>query len=99
MPGANLLLTLMRMFFDFFATRVWVARTCSTSEVPIPMARAASAPLVVVWESPHHDCHPGQAYTLLRADDMYYALTLIREFNIGNAPLPDVSLQGIQLLF
>ena len=45
-----------------------------------------------------HDGHPGQAYTLLRANDMYYALTFIREFNIGNAPFPDVSLQGIQLL-
>jgi hypothetical protein len=30
---------------------VWVARTCSTSEVPIPKASAPNAPWVEVWES------------------------------------------------
>jgi homoaconitase/3-isopropylmalate dehydratase large subunit len=32
---------------------VWVASTCSTSEVPMPKASAPNAPWVAVWESPH----------------------------------------------
>ena len=31
-------------FFDFFWTKVCVAKTCSTSEVPIPKAKAPNAP-------------------------------------------------------
>jgi hypothetical protein len=39
--------------------RVCVARTCSTSEVPMPKARAPNAPCVAVWESPHTMTSPG----------------------------------------
>ena len=39
--------------------RVWVARTCSTSLVPIPKARAPKAPWVDVWLSPHTMVMPG----------------------------------------
>ncbi len=38
---------------------VWVARTCSTSEVPIPNASAPKAPCVLVWESPQTMTRPG----------------------------------------
>ena len=38
---------------------VWVARTCSTSVVPIPKARAPKAPWVEVWLSPHTTSRPG----------------------------------------
>jgi hypothetical protein len=38
---------------------VCVARTCSTSEVPIPNASAPSAPWVEVCESPHTIVSPG----------------------------------------
>ena len=38
---------------------VWVARTCSTSEVPMPKARAPNAPWVAVCESPHTMTAPG----------------------------------------
>src|SRR6266704_6304216 len=48
-----------RMFFIFLASRHWVARTCSTSDVPIPNARQANAPWVLVWESPHTTVMPG----------------------------------------
>jgi hypothetical protein len=34
----------MRIFFAFFCNKVWVARTCSTSDVPIPNAREPNAP-------------------------------------------------------
>ena len=39
--------------------RVWVASTCSTSEVPIPNASAPKAPWVEVWLSPHTMVMPG----------------------------------------
>ena len=40
--------------------RVWVARTCSTSLVPMPNARAPKAPWVAVWLSPHTTVMPGR---------------------------------------
>ena len=40
--------------------RVWVASTCSTSEVPMPKARQANAPCVLVCESPHTTVMPGR---------------------------------------
>ena len=43
-PIGSFPLTFKRKFFDFFCIRVWVAKTCSTSEVPIPKARAPKAP-------------------------------------------------------
>ena len=39
--------------------RVWVARTCSTSLVPMPKARAPNAPWVEVWLSPQTIVMPG----------------------------------------
>ena len=39
--------------------RVWVARTCSTSLVPMPKARAPNAPWVDVWLSPQTMVIPG----------------------------------------
>ena len=38
---------------------VWVASTCSTSEVPMPKASAPSAPWVEVWLSPQTMVRPG----------------------------------------
>ena len=38
---------------------VWVARTCSTSLVPMPKASAPKAPWVDVWLSPHTMVMPG----------------------------------------
>ena len=43
-PGAREPLTLIAKFLALFCTRHWVAITCSTSEVPIPWAKAANAP-------------------------------------------------------
>mmetsp|Transcript_21344 Transcript_21344/g.51743 ORF Transcript_21344/g.51743 Transcript_21344/m.51743 type:complete len:317 (+) Transcript_21344:1001-1951(+) len=43
-----------------FMIRVWVARQCSTSEVPIPKAKDPKAPCVAVWESPHTMVVPGR---------------------------------------
>ena len=40
--------------------KVCVARTCSTSEVPIPNAIVPKAPSVPVWESPQTIVIPGR---------------------------------------
>ena len=50
---------LMRMFFTRRWINVWVASTCSVSEVPMPSASAPNAPWVVVWLSPHTISVPG----------------------------------------
>ena len=47
------------MFFAFLASSVWVAMTCSTSEVPMPCASAPKAPCVEVWLSPQTTVMPG----------------------------------------
>ena len=39
---------------------VWVASTCSTSEVPMPKASAPKAPWVEVWLSPQTIVIPGR---------------------------------------
>ena len=58
-PGASAPLISTRMFFDFFWISVWVASTCSTSDVPIPCASAPNAPCVAVWLSPQTIVMPG----------------------------------------
>ena len=47
------------MVLNGFSGRVWVAMTCSTSEVPMPMAMEPNAPCVEVCESPHTMVMPG----------------------------------------
>ena len=49
-----------RMFFECRWGRVWVAKTCSTSLVPMPKARAPKAPWVLVWLSPQTTVLPGR---------------------------------------
>ncbi len=58
-PKGNSPSTLMSMFLFFFISSVWVARTCSTSEVPMPKAKAPMAPCVLVCESPQTTVIPG----------------------------------------
>jgi hypothetical protein len=58
-PGASLPVISTFMFLDFFWISVWVASTCSTSDVPIPWASAPKAPCVAVWLSPQTTVMPG----------------------------------------
>ena len=51
--------TRIRMTPGFFCQRHWVARTCSTSEEPMPKASAPKAPWVAVCESPQTRVIPG----------------------------------------
>jgi len=50
---------LTAIILGFFCGSVWVASTCSTSDVPIPKASAPKAPWVEVWESPQTMVMPG----------------------------------------
>ena len=59
-PGPSSPSTAMRMFLPFFCRSVCVAITCSTSDVPMPKARAPNAPCVAVCESPHTQMLPGR---------------------------------------
>ena len=47
------------IFLAGFWIKVCVAKTCSTSDVPIPKARAPKAPCVAVWLSPQTIVIPG----------------------------------------
>ena len=58
-PAGSLPSTVTRMFFALRWISVWVASTCSTSEVPMPLASAPKAPWVEVWLSPHTIVMPG----------------------------------------
>ena len=58
-PGGSLPSTSTRMFLAFFWISVWVASTCSTSDVPMPWASAPKAPCVEVWLSPQTMVVPG----------------------------------------
>ena len=49
----------MRIVLKRCCLRVWVAITCSTSDVPMPKASAPKAPCVAVWLSPHTSVVPG----------------------------------------
>ena len=49
----------MRICLGLFCSRVWVARTISTSLVPMPKAIEPNAPWVAVWLSPHTIVIPG----------------------------------------
>ncbi len=58
-PAAGSPLNRTSMVLGLDWTMHWVARTCSTSLVPIPKARAPNAPWVEVWESPQTMTIPG----------------------------------------
>ena len=58
-PGPRLPLTSTFMFFALRWISVWVASTCSTSDVPMPCASAPKAPWVAVWLSPQTMVMPG----------------------------------------
>ena len=51
--------TWISMFLAGAWISVWVASTCSTSEVPMPKASAPIAPCVAVWLSPQTMVMPG----------------------------------------
>ena len=59
MPSATLPLTSIFIVLARPCFNVWVAKTCSTSDVPIPKANAPKAPCVAVCESPQTIVIPG----------------------------------------
>ena len=75
---------------------VWVASTCSTSEVPIPMANAPNAPCVDVWLSPH-DRHAGLGEAWLRSHHVDDALFPVSHGMQADAELSAVAAQRLHL--
>ena len=58
-PAGSAPATLTAIVFGLICGSVWVARTCSTSLVPMPKASAPNAPWVDVCESPQTMVMPG----------------------------------------
>ena len=58
-PAGRLPLIVTAIVFGLSCIRVWVASTCSTSDVPMPKAIAPKAPCVLVWLSPQTIVMPG----------------------------------------
>ncbi len=58
-PAGNDPLMVTAIVFGLACISVWVASTCSTSDVPMPKAIAPNAPWVLVWLSPHTIVMPG----------------------------------------
>ena len=85
------------MDFGLGCDSVWVASTCSTSEVPMPNASAPNAPCVAVWESPQTIVMPGWVTPELRPDDVDDALALGAERVDGDPELRAVGLQRLDL--
>ena len=73
-PAGSLPSTVTRMFLAFFCVSVWVASTCSTSDVPMPCASAPKAPCVEVWLSPHTMVVPGSVKPCSGPDHVHDAL-------------------------
>ena len=67
---------------------VCVARTCSTSLVPMPNASAPNAPCVEVWLSPQTIVMPGCVSPSSRPDDVDDALARVRPSGRGGRRTP-----------
>ena len=89
--------TLISSVLDGFINRVWVARTCSTSLVPIPKASAPSAPCAAVWLSPQTIVVPGRVKSLLGPDHVNNPLLGRNTCEIGDAELGDVPFERGEL--
>ena len=96
-PGRSVPSTLMAMVLNGFRDSVWVAMTCSTSEVPMPMASAPNAPCVEVCESPHTTVMPGLGEAELRTHDVHDALLGVAEGMQADTELLAVVAQGLDL--
>ena len=73
-------LMVMRMFLAGAWIKVWVAITCSTSEVPMPKARPGRLGGAAIAA---HNGHAGQGEALFRADHVNNALAHIVDVKIG----------------
>ena len=74
-----------------------MARTCSTSLVPIPKASAPKAPWVLVWLSPQTIVRPGQGQAQLGADDVDDPLAAAVDVVERDAELAAVGPQRLDL--
>ncbi len=96
-PKPSVPSTRTSMFFAGRCSRVWVASTCSTSDVPMPKASAPIAPWVEVWLSPQTMVMPGRQ---MPSSGPMMCTMPCRTSRIGMYGTPncdDVPLQGLDL--
>ena len=96
-PGRSVPSTLMAMVLNGLRDSVWVAMTCSTSDVPMPMASAPNAPCVEVCESPQTTVMPGWVEPELRAHHVHDALLGVAQGVQADAELLAVVAQRLDL--
>ena len=80
-----------------FCSSVWVASTCSTSEVPMPKASAPKAPCVLVWLSPQTMVVPGRVKPSSGPMTCTMPCACRPAAGTGHAELGDVLLQRLDL--
>ena len=97
-PGGSAPSTLTRMFLALDWISVWVASTCSTSEVPMPWASAPKGAVGRCVAVAAHDRGAGQSEALLRPDDVHDALAHVELVVIFDAELTRVLGQLLDLL-
>ena len=71
--------------------------TCSTSEVPMPKAKQAKAPLVEVCESPQTMVMPGKVAPSSGANHVHYALVLGAHAKFEHIKIGAITIQGYNL--
>jgi hypothetical protein len=96
-PGRSAPSTLMAMVLKGLRDSVWVAMTCSTSDVPMPMASAPNAPCVEVCESPHTTVIPGWVSPSCGPTTCTMPLLGVTERVQADAELLAVVAQGLDL--
>ncbi len=96
-PGSKVPSTEMRMFLAGRWMSVWVASTCSTSEVPIPNAKRAKGTVGRGMRIAADDGHAGLGEALLRPDDVDDALADIVHAEIGHAKIAGVLFERFDL--
>ena len=75
-----------------FCSSVWVASTCSTSDVPMPNASAPNGAVGGGVAVTADDGGAGEGNALFRADDVDDALPRVEQRDVGHAELGDVGL-------
>ena len=85
------------MVLAFCCGRVWVARTCSTSLVPMPKARQAQRPVGGGVRVPADDGHAGLGHPQFGSDHVDDALVLVASRKHRDAELATVLIEHFEL--
>ena len=96
-PSGSLPSTVTRMFLAFLCVSVWVASTCSTSLVPMPMRQRAEGAVRGGVAVAADDGRARQGEALLRPDHVHDALPHVALVVIFDAEILGVAGHGLDL--